>query len=96
MLITKEIVEDMAFQYGYENGELVIISETEKGDIIMSFRTDSDSCMDVIYSISGIVQDILDKVYGNGNEYYDYPWVRFAETGVTVTFSKETFDYLEK
>lgn len=83
--IVRKVVED------YDYAENCIIREAKKsGDISLIFPVE-DAQMDLIYSVSAIVQDIIEE-HGLAKEYADYPYVDLSANMLVVRFVATTFE----
>lgn len=83
--IARKVVED------YDYAENCIIREAKKsGDISLIFPVE-DAQMDLIYSVSAIVQDIIEE-HGLAKEYADYPYVDLSANMLVVRFVATTFE----
>lgn len=88
MKIPIKIVRKVVGDYDY--AENCIIRESKSGDISLIFPVE-DAQMDLIYSVSAIVQDIVEEC-GLAEEYADYPYVDFTANMLVVRFVATTFE----
>lgn len=87
MNITRNTIERVINAYDYS--ELTKITTSKNGDISIRFECDRPQ-MDLIFSISAIVQDIISE---SGYEAYmaDNANVKPSSKAITVTFSTKNF-----
>lgn len=85
MKVTKEIVNKVVGDYGYEDYAKVVV--TKGGEIIIKFEYEQPQ-MDLIFAISGIVQSIIEES-GINPQYADYVWVDFTKKYVNIRFNEE-------
>jgi len=82
--IVRKVIED------YDYAETAMVYEHKNEDIVIVFPVD-DAQMDLIYSVSGIVQDIIEE-HGLPKEYADYPYVDLSTNLLIVRFVATTFE----
>lgn len=85
MKVTKEIVEKVVFDYGFDDYAKVVVRKN--GAIRIKFEYEQPQ-MDLIFAISGIVQDVI-EASGIDKEYADYVWVIPTKKYISVEFNDD-------